>query len=275
MTARTHPAWFTARTERPRARRAGAPRVGAVRSVDLDAARRGLRAAWSRLAVQVSDVRADPDPLGSNWRAAWTHQIQAFRGADGGDMSADEITVWARRLRPWIDEFVRRTRVPGVGTIWTASALRSLVRRVNQRIRSVKSDVEAWAAELRQDGAEPTAEQDEWLRAWRAWFVGWAGWLGDNCIADGDDPCASFGVIGDVITWGSTADEVQAFDRELDGWRDRFVTLSGRQPSSAADSDSAVAARQSSGFLSGLFAGGASTALLGVIGLLAFASLRR
>lgn len=266
------PAWRRRLQERPRTAPAApkrrGPRVGAA--VDLSAAQRSLAAAWKRTDTTIRDMRADPDPLGHIWREAWGHQIAAWRAASDGELSADEIGSWARRLRPWIDEYTRRTRVPGVGTIWTASSLRSLVRRVNQRIRSMKNDVEAWAASV-----ELTDEDREWLAAWRAWFQGWASWLGDNCEAEGNDPCASFGVVGDVITWGSTADEIQAYDAELDGWRDRWRELSGREPSSAADSDTARAARSGSGFFSGLLAGGASTALLGVAALIALASLRR
>lgn len=122
--------------------------------------------------------------------------------------------------------------------IWTPDEIRGLIRRVNARYVSLNRDVRA----IPVGAGDPLGADFRagWETAWNAW----ESFMRDTCepSSDGRDVCASIrgGPLAQ-LGWGGTVTQAQEYDRELDAWRERYVSVSGRQPSQPTTSRTADA----------------------------------
>lgn len=103
----------------------------------------------------------------------------------------------------------------GGGVYLFPSQVRALLDRVHLRFVSLKEDFERYLPE--------SPERIAFDREFATW---------DRFRRE---------VYEDRIAWGTTVDQAEAYDRELDAWRRRFATEAGRDPTNPTTSESAAA----------------------------------
>lgn len=167
-----------------------------------------------------------------------------------------KVPAWAqRRARERGELVVGNTQV-----VWTPTDVRALIDRVNVRYRGLALAVANTPAAATEETGEGYVDPlgSEWRSAWAAQY---ASWLNFRESAS--------------TLWGSTAASAQAFDQELDAFRETFEERTGR----ATDLPSSTTATQGRqpqvpGFMSGLGIGVGGAALVGLGGLLLFGLAR-
>lgn len=241
------PAWYAKR----------GPRVGAT--VDLEAARKSLERAWSRLHESIASVRVEPDPLGSAWRSAWEAQHRMWLAARESTLDGPAISAWARRLAPWVQEFQRRVRVE-VGAM-TRRQLETEMDRLSEAWRRLKRDVESYP----RDDTNPIS--DEWRSDFAADYQRWRDWIARTLEAPSWER---------AIWAEETEAELRRQRAELVRLRREYQEITGREPSGTlpAEVDAPPLRAPGSEFLGGMFAGASGLAVLAGLAALALIAAR-
>lgn len=129
-----------------------------------------------------------------------------------------QIPAWYRRRAR------ARGLVVGSQILWTPNDIVALIERVNARYQALAMAI----------ANTPTTPTDVLGSDWRAaWASHYRAWL--DFREEGSDVWSTM--------WGATATSAQAFDQELDAWRQAFEERTGEEVSTPLESDTAEQGR--------------------------------